>query len=276
MRVFSNCHTHTIFSDGRATAEEMVLAALERGMRSLGFSDHSVQTFDQYYTMSPESERESFLEIQRLRDQYGEKIRIWHGVEQDTHGIVRREEYDYILLAQHYVEKGEMRCPVDSRPRREELFQFRDSVYGGDGAQMAADYFFLAGEAARVVRPDIFAHFDVIRVFNREGELYDARDARVLQAEEEALKKIAASGSMLELNTGGVARGYLSEPYPEWDFLPLWKEMGGRLIFGSDSHVPQFLQYDFDRCAMRLREMGFRSVWELGGPGEALFVEREL
>ena len=27
MRVFSNCHTHTIFSDGRATAEEMVLAA---------------------------------------------------------------------------------------------------------------------------------------------------------------------------------------------------------------------------------------------------------
>lgn len=36
-----NLHTHTTFCDGKNTAEEMILAALELGMDSLGFSGHS-------------------------------------------------------------------------------------------------------------------------------------------------------------------------------------------------------------------------------------------
>ena len=37
----SNLHTHTRFADGKHTAEEVVLSAIENGMEVLGFSEHS-------------------------------------------------------------------------------------------------------------------------------------------------------------------------------------------------------------------------------------------
>ena len=39
----SNYHTHTVFSDGANTPEEMVLAAIDLGLESIGFSDHSME-----------------------------------------------------------------------------------------------------------------------------------------------------------------------------------------------------------------------------------------
>ena len=40
--LYSNLHTHTVFSDGKHTMEENVAAATEKNMLSLGFSDHSL------------------------------------------------------------------------------------------------------------------------------------------------------------------------------------------------------------------------------------------
>ena len=39
--LLQNLHTHTVFGDGKNTAEEMVLGALRAGCASLGFSEHS-------------------------------------------------------------------------------------------------------------------------------------------------------------------------------------------------------------------------------------------
>jgi histidinol-phosphatase (PHP family) len=41
-------HTHTTFSDGKNSMEEMVLAAIERGMPAIGFSDHSDSPYQDY------------------------------------------------------------------------------------------------------------------------------------------------------------------------------------------------------------------------------------
>ena len=38
---FSNLHTHSTFSDGKNTPEEIVLSAIEKNFLSIGFSDHS-------------------------------------------------------------------------------------------------------------------------------------------------------------------------------------------------------------------------------------------
>ena len=37
----ANFHTHSTFSDGANTPEEMVQTAISLGMTALGFSDHS-------------------------------------------------------------------------------------------------------------------------------------------------------------------------------------------------------------------------------------------
>lgn len=38
--MLANFHTHSTFCDGKNTPEEIVLAALEKGFVSIGFSSH--------------------------------------------------------------------------------------------------------------------------------------------------------------------------------------------------------------------------------------------
>ena len=61
----SNVHTHTNFSDGRDSVEQMVLAALERGFVSLGFSDHGALSID---AAAMTREAEYRAEVRRIRE----------------------------------------------------------------------------------------------------------------------------------------------------------------------------------------------------------------
>ena len=47
----SNLHTHTRFADGKHSAEEVVLSAIDTGMNVLGFSEHSFCLHPDVYGM---------------------------------------------------------------------------------------------------------------------------------------------------------------------------------------------------------------------------------
>ena len=76
MRISSNAHTHTQFGDGRSTAEEIVLRALELGFTSLGFSEHAD-------TEIPVDWNAYIAEIDRLKAACGDRLRIRTGIELD-------------------------------------------------------------------------------------------------------------------------------------------------------------------------------------------------
>ena len=61
-------HTHTVFCDGKDTAEEMVRGAMAAGCRSLGFSGHSPLPFDDSWTMKEVDVPRYREEVLRLRD----------------------------------------------------------------------------------------------------------------------------------------------------------------------------------------------------------------
>ena len=44
--ILSSYHTHSKYSDGKNTLEEMVLSAIEKGCAEIGFSDHAPMMFD--------------------------------------------------------------------------------------------------------------------------------------------------------------------------------------------------------------------------------------
>ena len=52
--IFSDIHVHTTYCDGKNSAEETVLAALEKNFVSIGFSGHSYTSFDSGWCMSEE------------------------------------------------------------------------------------------------------------------------------------------------------------------------------------------------------------------------------
>ena len=52
--IWQDLHVHTTYCDGKNTPEEMVLAAIDKGLVRLGFSGHAYQSFDQEPSMSIE------------------------------------------------------------------------------------------------------------------------------------------------------------------------------------------------------------------------------
>ena len=110
----SNLHTHTRFADGKHTAEEVVLSAIEKGMEVIGFSEHSYNGRNDVYGMKDEETVAAYrAEIQRLQKAYGERIRILLGIEQDSFGGLPTAPYDYVLGSVHYVYLGGEFCAVD-------------------------------------------------------------------------------------------------------------------------------------------------------------------
>jgi len=277
MRILSNPHTHTSFSDGKCAPEEVVRRAIELGFRSIGISDHSVQPFDTHFTIPAERETEYRRTIRALNETFRDSIRVYASVEFDSFaGVAYRSEYDYLLMSAHYVERDGAHALVDSPPNREKLFRLRDEAFSGDGIALALRFYEMLSEAALRVRPDIMGHFDTVKRFNREGLLYDEASPKLRRAQLDALECVYESGALLEINTGGLARGYVDEPYPSRGLWRRWRELGGRAILGSDSHHPDTLNFGFDMMRDWLIEEGFSSVVELGGQNEPLFVERAL
>ena len=52
---FQNLHTHTTYSDGALSAEDMIKAAIKKGCSSIGFSEHSYVPFEKpRFSMQPD------------------------------------------------------------------------------------------------------------------------------------------------------------------------------------------------------------------------------
>lgn len=272
MKILSSPHCHTNLVDGKSTAEEMVLSAIEHGFVSMGFSEHGPQTFDRHCAIADGLISAYISDVRALADKYSSHIRIHLGIERDAFSHADRSMFDYVLGACHYFRDSDENFWGVDGPG-EKLAAFRDSRYGGDGAKMASDYFKMVGDFALAYKPDIMAHFDLIKIRNLDGSLYDPDDRRVITAQFEALDKVIASGALLEVNTGGMARSAQPRPYPDMHILKRWRAMGGRIIFGSDCHFAPQIDYGYDFAAEYAKSVGFVSAWRLGARGEPAFVE---
>lgn len=265
----SNPHTHSLFSDGRNTLWETADTARALGFISLGFSEHSTQN-PQTGGCGMTDEKAYIEGVRSLSIRFND-MRIWLGVELDLYGTCERNRYDYVLGAVHYLKKDGCYCPVDGS--KEKLRAGIDSLYGGSGLAAARAYYRSVSEMIDQIRPDIVAHYDLIAKNNGDGSLFNEVDPDYRGAALEALETARDAGCLLEINTGGMARGRINRPYPALFLLKKWREMGGRVILSSDCHDARYLAYGFDEARELAREAGFTSIVRLGGMGEAMFVE---
>ena len=85
VRIRSNPHTHTTFSDGRDAPRAQIERALALGFRALGFSDHAVQDVDAFTGIPKEREADYQSEVRALAKEYAGRIRVYLGLELDHH-----------------------------------------------------------------------------------------------------------------------------------------------------------------------------------------------
>ena len=101
----------------------------------------------------------------------------------------------------------------------------------------------------------MIAHFDLITKYNEGNKLYDMSDPRYIAAADAALDRLIEAPVLLEVNTGAMARGYRTAPYPDQRIRDRWLAAGKELIFSSDCHDKRKLLFAFDQLAdIRHRE----------------------
>ena len=254
-------HTHTTFSDGKNSMEEMVQSAIRLGMPVIGFSDHSDSPYQDYCMR--EADYPAYLaELSRLQEKYAEKITIMRGIELDSHSdaaIV--EKLDYFLGSVHELVYEDRFYGIDHAESLQRECIEREC--GGDQLVFAKDYFDeLVAHVCRN-KPTIVGHFDVLTKFSVIDEQNPAYRRMAL----DALEKVVAVTPVVEINTGAISRRWRDVPYPADFLLSGLREMGGKIILGADTHAADTIDCAFPLAVDIAKKAGFDTLLTLWPDG---------
>ena len=142
--IISNFHTHTTFCDGKNTPEEMVKAAIEKGLTTFGLVIHSFAPFDTAVTPTQENVWAFQKEMQALKEKYRGKINLLCGIEQDVETPDQTRGFDYVIGGVHYLKVNGKAYPLDHTA--EKLRQAVEEGFNGDPLALAE-----AGKSIRIV-----------------------------------------------------------------------------------------------------------------------------
>lgn len=273
-------HTHSVFCDGTSDIETMCRAAHEKGLASIGFSSHAPIAkktgIITDWHMQDEALDRYIAEVRAAQKRWsGRQLDVYLGLEVDfiagLCGPADRDfqelPLDYIIGSVHYVrspETGEL-CTVDCPPA--EFKTGLTELFGGDGAALYHCYF----DAYRAMLDaggfDIAGHLDLIKKNNNAFHFFSPDDpayaGRLLETAEHA-----AAGVVIEVNTGGMNRGAVHEPYPSPPALKRLRERGAPLVITADAHAPEHLGGHYTEAVHAMKEAGFTGTVLLSPAGK--------
>jgi histidinol-phosphatase (PHP family) len=264
----TNYHTHHAICDGKGEAEDYVRLAVERGFNALGFSSHAPLPYPNRWTMSREAFPGYCEEIRRLKEVYRGRIEIYLGLEIDLisgdfDGNPRLswppESLDYYIGSLHIFPGGPNKYrEVDHTP--EEYEAIRDENYGGDIRAFVEGYYGHIKELCRKFRPPVLGHLDLIKKNNPGGKYFREDETWYRNAVRDIIPAIAASGTIVEVNTGGLARNRTKTVYPSPWILELLREADIPVMLNSDAHIPENLDACFDTARTIIRNAGYKDI----------------
>ena len=154
-------------------------------------------------------------------------------------------DYDYVIGGVHYLPvKGEV-CPIDMS--EDTFLKTLNDYYGSDIYSLCDHYFEIVSGVCEKTKCDIVAHFDLVTKYNGTGKFFDTKNPRYLKSAFAALDELLKKPVIFEINTGAIARGYKTEPYPALPFIEKIREYGSDIILSSDCHNMDRLTESFDK-----------------------------
>ena len=280
-----NLHTHSKFSDGRFTAEEMVISAIKCGFTVLGFSEHSIHPLNPSF-YSPEwswhilSENISAYakEMQRLKKKYEAQIKLLTGFEADffednTPGksigstIPLKSNFDFtpdfLIGSVHFVcnQKGFYTVEYDPESVRNGLFRLYSDKHGKVNYKAAVcEYFEAERKMLELGKFEILGHADLIKKNNPVLHFFDENESWYKEELKLTAKAAARAGVVAEINTGAIARGLLDDVYPSAQFLEYFKDEGVPICINSDAHFADKIDCAWDRASLAAKTAGYKEL----------------
>ena len=259
---FSNLHTHSTFSDGKNTPEEIVLSAMDKNFLSIGFSDHSYTPCDESYCMFDTEYPAYRRTVNELKARYADRIDVLLGLEFDYYSpAIDRAEWDYLIGSVHYLCIDGECHPIDHS--LEQQLTCIGGPCGGDKLEMARRYYDLMVKHITALKPDVVGHFVVITKFG----LFDDGSPVYEKLATEALDEVMKTCPVIEMNTGAISRKKRDLPYPADFLLRRVLKNGGSILLSADSHAKETLDCFFPESVDILRGIGFDHILYLDKTG---------
>ena len=284
---FSCLHTHTVFCDGKDDVETVCRAAFEKGLVAVGFSSHApVDTTGLVTGWHMKSARlaEYIDEVHAARRRWEGKIAVYLGLELDyIRGLrspadrdIQDLHLDYAIGSVHYLvpPRG---APFTVDGPAEELEQGIAEGYGGDGEAMMNAYWDAVGEMAALGGFDIIGHFDLVKKNNGAG-LWFSMGSHYMRRVEGIAASLGSSGLVVEVNTGGLTRDYITETYPSLPILRLLRRYTVPVMINADAHRAADLDSHYEKARQTMLEAGYQShvVFEGRADGKPIWREYPL
>lgn len=293
--MLTNYHTHCDFCDGKATAAVMARTARDQGFSILGFSSHAPLPFHTRWNLQLSRLREYIDTIRRLSHKHAlgrdhlPEMQILVGLEVDyieglcgpADGRFRDSGLDYTIGSTHYVTPGGITGPesIAPGPTGNPVFGFTvdeseahfardlEHFYGNDIYRLVDDYFAAVAASVKAGGFDILGHMDLIRKNNRGESRFSGESKRYRAAAMMVVDALAGSDIIVEINTGGMARGKTDSPYPS-----LWvlKELRARSVpvcVNADAHAPEHLLAHREAGLRLASEAGYEELTAIGANG---------
>ena len=227
--MLANYHTHTRRCQHASGEDrEYVEAAIQAGLKILGFADHCPwvypdKSFVSGIRMAPKEVDGYFHSLESLKKEYEKDIKIYIGFETEhcpdmipaQEELLQAYPVDYMLCGQHFL-KAEYESFYAGRPHGDENFlkAYVDTAIAG---MKSGRYLYMA-------------HPDLVN-FTGDDAVYRQHLRRLG-------KVVNEENVPVEINLLGLWTG---RRYPSARFLELAKEVGNTAIIGVDAHAPEQL-----------------------------------
>lgn len=267
----ADTHLHTCYSHGAHTPWEMHVAAQNRGLGLIGFSEHSprplgfnyVHEYREQLTQSLPRYVEEVLAIKERAKNAAGSCQVLLGLEMDwlegQADFIRRAisayPYDYLIGSVHFIGTWGF---DDGRGRWENVGQeeceARYAHYFRNWKDMLASGLF-----------QIAAHPDLIKIFSVEQfHIWLAKPAsRALVRE--CLVALRDSGMAMEISSAGLRKA-CGEIYPAPEIMEMAADLSLPVSLASDAHCMGDVAGGFDRLMVYAKSFGFTSqtIYERG------------
>ena len=218
-------HTHTArCHHATGEDEEYVKAAIDAGIKVLGFSDHAPMLYPggyvSYYKMTPDELYDYCASLLRLRDKYKDKIEILIGLETEYYPNLWKESIDfwhdypidYLILGQHFIHGEGTDASIRPTSDIEKVRIYTDNVISAMNTGLIS----------------YVAHPDLINYTGDDQALYISEIDRIIT-------ESVRHGMPIEYNLLGMATG---RTYPRHQFWQEAARLGAVAVLGCDAHSP--------------------------------------
>ena len=268
-------HTHSNYSDGKVSIDEIVQAAIDHGFERLGMTDHGPVPFPSAWNMLYEKILSYFQDLEKAKEKYSDKILLLRGFEADyLHGLrqisfLRQFDLDVIVGSVHYVGNFPDGTPFNIDKSSDVFIRGLKQIYDNDVRRFAQDYYVLVVEMLTSDTPDIVAHLTLLEKYNKRlGGVIDTQQSWYKELILFTLHAIKLSGAVLEINARSFYRGLSDDFVPDLWTVTQARKLNIDVTIGGDVHSPEDFGKYWDKAIEFAQAAGYNEIVVFGQGGK--------